>query len=164
LKLQNWVLELWSNYETATASTPPSLSRRPYSGDGKPPRERPYGPVRPWFCSEPRRPGSSSACHAPMVTWTAATTPAMRHAAQTTSPLAVAYLRPCPAESTSPGWRTALPGAPSLSFTAYKTTPSPLARPDPIHHGHWRRRARARCGAASTAPHCLPRPRPRAPR
>ena len=148
MKLQNWVLELWSNYETATDHL-----------DGKPPRERPNGPARPWFHSKPHRPGSSSACHAPMVTWTAATTPAMRHAAQTTSPLAVAYLRPCPAESTSPGWRTALPGAPSLSFTAYKTTPSPLARPDPIHRGHWRRRAQAHRGAPYSG-HPRPEPTP----
>ena len=38
---------------------------------------------------------------------------------------------PSPAESTSPGWRTALPGAPSLSFTTYKTTSSSLARQTP---------------------------------
>ena len=51
------------------------LSRRPYSGDGKPPRERPNGPARPWFCSEPHRPGSSSTCHAPQATWPGATRP-----------------------------------------------------------------------------------------
>ena len=152
MKLQNWVLELWSNYRTATdsffnlsppctllmagtytgATTWPATRRallaphlpqhelpQPVSpwlrielpltiplpsltpsvpGDGKPPRERPNGPTRPWFHSKPHRPGSSSACHAPMVTWAAATTPAMRHAAQTASPLAVACLCPLPGQ------------------------------------------------------------------
>ena len=163
MEITELILELRFIYETATASTPlsshavrtPATANRP--GNGRKGLRAPglarnrvtlaHPPLAtlPW---SPGRPPRRPPC---------ATPPKRRRRSPSTASA------PCPAESTSPGWRTALIGAPSLSFTAYKTTSSPLARPDPIHRGHWRRRAQARRGAASTAPHCLSRPRPRAP-
>ena len=128
MKLQNWVLELWSNYETATDHLSPLSLTPSVPGDGKPPRERPNGPTRPWFHSKPHRPGSSSACHAPMVIWAAATTPAMRHAAQTASLLAVACLRRPPWPNRPPPGRCAPARSPQFALpllAAYKTSLKP---------------------------------------
>ena len=159
IEITELILKLQFIYETATASTPlsshavrtPATANRPGNGRmglrapgfarNRVALARPPLATLPW---SPGRPPRRPPC---------ATPPKRRRRSPSTASA------PCPAESTSPGWRTVLPGAPSLSFTAYKMTSSPLARPDPIHRGHWRRRGQAHRGAPYSG-HPCPEPTP----
>jgi len=128
LKLQNWVLELWSNYEIATdrffhlrlpAPRPPAT---PYAGAGHlggqvpSPRPKPHWPP---LDSPPNQ-----------LSWrcTAATRAPARHAIAVAERRAESAFSPrfasCPSCS--------LPSSPSLSLPPIKRAPSPLARPDPL--------------------------------
>ena len=74
MKLQNWVLELWSNYETATASIfhlhlpAPRPPATPYAGaghvDGQVPSPRPKPPRAPLVFPKPPPLGTIWARHA----------------------------------------------------------------------------------------------------
>ena len=128
-----------------TPATPPVLAAWP--------RPRPNRPRAPTVCPLAVPSGCTGERHASPTPWKAATT--SRAMQRSPSPASA----PCPAESTSPGWRTALPGAPSLSFTAYKTTPSPLRAPRaPQPPLPWLPSS-ARRGAPFSG-HSLPKPTP----
>ena len=159
IEITELILKLQFIYETATASTPlsshavrtPATANRPGNGReglrapglarNRVALARPPLATLPW---SPGRPPRRPPC---------ATPPKRRRRSPSTASA------PCPAESTSPGWRTALPGAPSLSFTAYKTTPSPLRAPRAPHPPLPWLPSSARCRAPLSG-HSLPKPTP----